>query len=711
MKRLLIIFLFIQSCLAAQTERIIDSLLIRASQAKSDTERVRFENKASKLLTQVGKADEVIKKAEANLSLLKKVLSQTEKLSKNDLNNYRNNYGDCFVIGALAYGDISNYQKSREYLLKAVKEFTMTANKAGVARAYNGLGNLEFETGRYAESIKFHFASLKINEEIGNKKGMASSLNNMANIYASRGNNKEALSKYFEALKINLEEGQKVGVANAYNNIALVYSSIDKYDSALYYIQQAYKVRVELDDRRGIAACFSNLGVFYLQQHKFPEALDNFKKALKAKEDLKDIAGVGAENKNVATVLVYLNKPHEAIPYAEKGIEVAKSIDALDDIKSAYSVASMAYSNAGDYKKAYEYQSSFVELNDSSQNEKNSRIVTEMNTKYETEKKEKENQLLQAQNELSTATIRQQKIITYLVIGGLLVTVVLAFFIFKGLKKQRQANSIISKQKLEVEQQKDLVEEKQKEIIDSINYAKRIQSSLLTNKDFLDENTNENFILFKPKDIVSGDFYWATSVTGKAGSLFYLAVCDSTGHGVPGAFMSLLNIGFLSEAIKEKDILDPNEVFNYVRQRLIDSISKEEQKDGFDGILLCVNKTTNKITYAAANNNPVLVTNNNLINLKADNMPVGKGERVAGFNLFEIEAKKGDTIYLFTDGFPDQFGGPKGKKFKYRQLEEILLTNHALPLSEQAVKLNTAFEEWKGNLEQIDDVLIIGIKI
>ncbi|MGZ4090006.1 MAG: PP2C family protein-serine/threonine phosphatase, partial [Bacteroidia bacterium] len=197
----------------------------------------------------------------------------------------------------------------------------------------------------------------------------------------------------------------------------------------------------------------------------------------------------------------------------------------------------------------------------------------------------------------------------------------------------------------------------------------------------------------------------------KAGSLFYLAVCDSTGHGVPGAFMSLLNIGFLSEAIKEKDILDPNEVFNYVRQRLIDSISKEEQKDGFDGILLCVNKTTYKITYAAANNNPVLVTNNNLINLKADNMPVGKGERVAGFNLFEIEAKKGDTIYLFTDGFPDQFGGPKGKKFKYRQLEEILLTNNALPLSEQAVKLNTAFEEWKGNLEQIDDVLIIGIKI
>jgi serine phosphatase RsbU (regulator of sigma subunit) len=384
----------------------------------------------------------------------------------------------------------------------------------------------------------------------------------------------------------------------------------------------------------------------------------------------------------------------------------------------------MAYGKSGQYETAFEYQNLFVAMNDSIQSINNSRIITEMNTKYETDKKQKENELLQAQNQLSAATIKQQRIITWLVIGGLLITLVLAFFIFKGLKQQRKANKIISVQKKEVEKQKDLVEEKQKEIIDSINYAKRIQSSLLANRGLLEEHVPDSFIFFKPKDIVSGDFYWATSVRSNANSelitsnpiaigsqLFYLAVCDSTGHGVPGAFMSLLNIGFLSEAIKEKGFLQPNEVFNYVRQRLVDSISQEGQKDGFDGILLCIDKGAGKITYAAANNNPVIVSNGRLTNLPCDNMPVGKGERNAAFGIYEISAQPGDTIYLFTDGYPDQFGGPKGKKFKYKQLEELLLRNSGLAMQEQLLSLEGRFNEWKGNLEQIDDVLVIGIRI
>jgi tetratricopeptide (TPR) repeat protein len=718
-KSLVIFFIFIRSILPAQKEHIIDSLKLLVSQSVTDTDKVRVQNRLGKIYIEIGDAPTAAGKADESISLLKKQLSVLNLQSK-DLNNYRNNFGDSYVIGGLAYGDLGNYPKSREYLLKAVREYTVTGNKAGIARAYNNLGNLDFETGRYSEAIKYHFASLKLNESIGNKKGMASSLNNMANIYASRGDNRQAIGKYYEALQVYLEADHKVGIGNAYNNIALVYGQMDRYDSAAFYIQKSYQVRSEINDKRGIASCLANLGVFYLELRKFNESLIYFKKALAAKEELNDIAGVGAENKNIATNYVYLNKPKEAIEYAEKALAIAKQTNALDDLKSAYVVAAMAYGKAGDYKKAFDYQNIYVTLNDSAQNEKNSRIITEMNTKYETEKKEKENLLLQAQNDLSVATIKQQKIITYLVIGGLLIALVLAFFIFKGLKKQRQANSIISLQKQEVEKQKDLVEEKQKEIIDSINYAKRIQNSLLANKEFLDHNINSNFIFYKPKDIVSGDFYWATTVhrretvhhsNASNEELFYLAVCDSTGHGVPGAFMSLLNIGFLSEAIKEKDITQPNEVFNYVRQRLIESISQENQKDGFDGILLCINKTNHKITYAAANNNPVLVSGNRLINLPTDSMPVGKGERSAGFNLYEIDAEKGDSIYLFTDGFPDQFGGPKGKKFKYRQLEDLLLENHGLPQQEQADKLDSVFSTWKGNLEQIDDVLVVGIKL
>jgi serine phosphatase RsbU (regulator of sigma subunit) len=265
-------------------------------------------------------------------------------------------------------------------------------------------------------------------------------------------------------------------------------------------------------------------------------------------------------------------------------------------------------------------------------------------------------------------------------------------------------------QKQEVEHKNHIIEEKQKEIIDSINYAKRIQYTLLAHADFLNQYLPQHFVLFNPKDIVSGDFYWATKKDNK----FYLAVCDSTGHGVPGAFMSLLNIGFLSEAINEKNILEPHEVFNFVRKRLVDNLNQDGQKDGFDGILICFELTgsnqTKTITYAAANNKPILIKNGQYNELAADKMPVGAGERKEDFKLYSIDVEQGDSLYLYTDGYADQFGGPKGKKFKYKPLNELILGNHTQSLSNQKKVLPDNFNDWRGNLEQVDDVCIIGLK-
>jgi serine phosphatase RsbU (regulator of sigma subunit) len=270
----------------------------------------------------------------------------------------------------------------------------------------------------------------------------------------------------------------------------------------------------------------------------------------------------------------------------------------------------------------------------------------------------------------------------------------------------------------ELSEQKDLVEEKNKEILDSINYAKRIQYTLLAHDEFLKKNLPEHFIYFQPKDIVSGDFYWATSVEASEApnkkKLFYLAVCDSTGHGVPGAFMSLLNIGFLSEAINEKQIYKPNEVLDHVRKRLIESISADGQQDGFDGILLCIEGDMEKgekmsMTYAAANNSPVLISGGEIKYLECDKMPVGKGVRESNFTLGGIKINKGDSLYLYTDGFADQFGGEKGKKFKYKNLNALLDKNKELSVSAQKNSLEKTFMDWKGAIEQVDDVCIIGM--
>jgi sigma-B regulation protein RsbU (phosphoserine phosphatase) len=272
----------------------------------------------------------------------------------------------------------------------------------------------------------------------------------------------------------------------------------------------------------------------------------------------------------------------------------------------------------------------------------------------------------------------------------------------------RRENVLFQKAILE---QKDIIEEKQKEILDSIAYAKRIQFSLLASQNLLKANLPDHFVLFKPKDVVSGDFYWATPTPEG----FVYITADCTGHGVPGAFMSLLNISKLSQVINENKITRPDIILNSIRTEIIKVLNaggSGESKDGMDAVLCKLDIPNMKLQYAAANNPFYIIRNNELMTCKADKMPVGKGhDDTLSFTFNEIALHKGDLIYTFTDGYADQFGGNKGKKFKYRQLEEILMSIHALPLEEQSRILDEKFEAWKGKLDQVDDVLIIGVKL
>ncbi len=334
-------------------------------------------------------------------------------------------------------------------------------------------------------------------------------------------------------------------------------------------------------------------------------------------------------------------------------------------------------------------------------------LKTELSDQKSEFDRENSDALLMIQKLEAERNLKSKETIKWiLILSSVFFAVVLILSVNRYRAKQKSYVKL-NEYKNQVVIQKERIEETQKEITDSIHYAKRIQDSLLTPKEFIDNYVASSFILFKPKDIVSGDFYWAT----EKDHFFYLAVCDSTGHGVPGAFVSLLNIGFLSEAINEKHIIDPNLILDYVRQRLIGSVSKEGQSDGFDGIILRVDTQTKQIVYAAANTNSILVSNNKIIELEKDKMPVGQYEQITPFNLYTLDYKSGDILYLYTDGFADQFGGPKAKKLKYKPLNELLLGMHQLPMDEQKDKLNDFFNSWKGNLEQVDDICLLGIKI
>ncbi len=277
----------------------------------------------------------------------------------------------------------------------------------------------------------------------------------------------------------------------------------------------------------------------------------------------------------------------------------------------------------------------------------------------------------------------------------------------------------------EIEEKKNVIELKQKEIFDSITYAKHIQDAVLDNQKILSEHLGDErfFLVYEPKDVVSGDFYWAAHVKVAEPSddaefearqhdeLLYLAVCDSTGHGVPGAFMSLINIGYLKEAVNERKIYNPGKIFDFVRKRLIDNINSDDHKDGFDGILLCKNLATGKIWYAAANNKPILISSSGIEVLEADKMPVGIGFKQNEFTTRSLTCERGDFLYLFTDGFADQFGGEKGKKLMQKRLVQLLEEIAGLPATQQQDKIAAFFKGWKGDLDQVDDVCMIGLNI
>ena len=304
-----------------------------------------------------------------------------------------------------------------------------------------------------------------------------------------------------------------------------------------------------------------------------------------------------------------------------------------------------------------------------------------------------------------------------IVSGGLLVLTVAIFSAFLIRTRYRLTlNEIksrlqLTKSKAIIEEERNVVIEQKKEITDSINYAKRIQRAFIPAENDFNKCFSESFVLFKPKDIVSGDFYWIH----KEDELIYFVTADCTGHGVPGGFMTMLGLSFLEEIIKRKSAENPSEVLNLLRDKIINTLkqgaSSEENKDGMDIVLCCIDTGKQTLSYAAANNSFYICRNNELIEMNADKQPCGFFHDPKPFKNRDFQLEKGDHIYTFTDGYPDQFGGPKGKKFRYKQLESLLVENSQQPFSQQKDILNAKIESWKGALEQVDDILVIGVRV
>lgn len=623
-----------------------------------------------------------------------------------------NNIGDIFTskdrVLALAY-----YSKS----LKLREEIN---DKAGMGSSYNNLGITYDNLGDIKNALLYYGKALKLQEVINDRRGIAFTLGNIATTYKDQGERSIALEYYKKSLRINEEIGDKRGVAICLANIGVMYQELKDYAKALDYFTKSLSISEELDIKEEIMGALDNLGDLYLTQKELTRALSHLNKGLQISRELGSKPDMARFMTNLGYVYYEQKKYKIALLYSDSSLSISRELGFPKKIRAAEKLLSKIYYATGNYKAAFDHYKEFILYRDSIENNENRKASIKNQFKYEYEKKTIVDSVrVNEEKKVISAKLNEERTKNYALYGGLFLVLLFSGFMVNRFRVTNKQKKIIELKEHETQKQneiityqKHLVEEKHKEIKDSINYAERIQRSFLATTELLNANLPDYFVFFKPKDVVSGDFYWAHQLNN---GNFILVTADSTGHGVPGAIMSILNISSLEKAV-EQGLEAPADILNNTRNTIIHRLKKdgsaEGGKDGMDCSLINLNLKKLQLTYSAANNPVWIVREKQLLELHPDKMPVGKHDRDhIPFAQNSFELQKNDIIYTLTDGLPDQFGGAKGKKFMYKKLKELLISISSEPMTIQEGIINDAFINWKGELEQVDDVTLIGIRI
>lgn len=600
-----------------------------------------------------------------------------------------------------AYLDSDDFTRAMECFVKAARYYEQDDNIAGLGRAYN------FMVITY-------------------------------NILGNRQNEKFYLQKVIEIFE---QGNDSLSLAYALHNMGYLYYSMGQYDSALFYYSLTSDLFIQLNDDFAYAYGLGNSGLVYSRLSDYEKAEEYLLQAINT------LAGMGAEPAIAEFTIEYANilkekgNAEQAFYYAFK---VFNQTDIMVYKRDASRLLAQLYELSGRIDSAYYYQSVFIAANDSIMNDEIVLKMADLRTEYEVGR---------VQAELDV--VEREKLIRNIVIIGLVIILILAIGLitmyYTNLKRSRKLSRALEERRVLLANQSSELKEKNEEltvlneaisdqneqileaneelrvlneainkqkneILDSITYAKKIQAAMLPPEQYFHEILNDGFILFKPRDIVSGDFFWIKHVN----QYVILAAADCTGHGVPGAFMSLLGISYLNEIVQRREITQANQVLNELRKQVRNSLRQhgqaEESKDGIDMALCVIDEKKNTLQYAGANNPLYLFRDKNgapeFTEFKADRMPVGYYQ--GSFKTFtnkEIQLEYGDVFYLFSDGFVDQKGGKDNKKFMSKKFKDLLLKIHKEPMREQKNILDKTITDWMGDHSQIDDILVLGVRV
>ena len=710
----------------------IDSLINNLKLLKTDTNKINT-------LFQIGEALTFVKPDSAIYYYSEAVTIADKIGNKNKKGEATRQIGWCQLVK----GEYSQSDSSLKIALEIANK-ELQSNKKNVAAkslkgtVYGDLGALYYSKSEMAQALEYFFEALKINEAVQSKKNVAVNLGNIGIVFRELGENDKAKEYYYKALQVNKELDRKSGMSTNMGNIGALYIKEENYDSAIEILKEALELDREIGNKKGIARHISNIAIAYSGQNKYENALEYSLKSLEIEQEIGNKNGMIHDYNNIGAHYTKLGKYEKAENYLQEALDLSEKIGEKTIRKDIYGHFTDLYKAKNQYRKALLNYEKHILYRDSIKSEENEKALIQKEMEYEYEKQQAiKDAEHEAQMEIHAAEKKRQKTITYSVSSGLALVVLFSFFLYNRFRVTRKQKRIIEEkekqtqlQNIEISKQKELVEEKNTEILDSITYAKRLQDAILPPTKLVNSYLTESFILYKPKDIVAGDFYFMDVVEEGDKRLIYYVAADCTGHGVPGAMVSIVGANGLKRCIQEFGLRDPGKILDKLSELVAENFAQSEEKirDGMDLALCCLevkNGNTQKLHFAGANN-PLWIINPQRekapeaatpfrqeggYEIKADKQAIGYTENIKPFTTHTLNVEKGDTLYTFSDGFPDQFGGEKAKKFKSANFKKLLLSIYNKPMDEQKAVINQTFEDWKGELEQIDDVCVIGVRV
>jgi serine phosphatase RsbU (regulator of sigma subunit) len=577
---------------------------------------------------------------------------------------------------------------------KAISLIDTNINREILSSAYSGYGELYNIKGNYSLAINYYNKALLIDQKKEDDSRIAADFNNIGNIYLITHEYDLANEFFNKSLEIKYKLNNKIAIGNTLLSIANLHFVKNNLDKALENTLKAKDIFDSIKHFEGLILSYTSLGNISNQNNDYFLALKYYFLALDISLNKKDYYNECIIYINIGDVYFYLKDYNKSIENYEKSLGLAEKIDFLQGLGNSFEKLYLSYEALQQHEYALMYYKLFTPIKDSLNRKENSDAILRNSLEYKFQKKQEAKDIIAKQKQKTNQII----ILIFIIVIGALI--IIALLIYKSFTEKRTSNK-------NLKNKNETIQIQLSEIKDSIRYAKRIQTAILPSNKQVKEELSNSFIIYLPKDVVAGDFYWINRFENK----LYFAVADCTGHGVPGAMMSVIGNHALNSSIKDYNLSDTNLILSRCRELMIQEFDNSETniQDGMDIAICCLEN--NKLSFSGANRPLWIIRNNKLIIIDGDRLTIGNINRETPFKKHDILLEENDIIYMFSDGIVDQFGGEKRKKFKKQRLKELLLKVSDLPLNEQYETILNNFNLWKGEQEQLDDVCLMGIRI